>query len=208
MKKVIILGVSLLFLISCSLLNVSKLSKSYVLKDKYLGGEILFSDSGLYRLHIKKDLLYKESTGTYLMKGDMVLLTSKWQPDTLFVSSYKIDTLKSLKIVLEDFDNIPLEGKVIVNKQFEYSFKNGQVIIDKTPCDELWVLNYNYIDSKIDTLILNNKGCNSYLIKRLNTFNYYNYLFLNKAPFLLKGKKLLNLSGSLLKDQRLKFISK
>lgn len=179
-----------------------------MLNDKYLGGEISFNDNGQYSLHIKKDLYYKESMGIYLIKGNSVLLTSKWQLDTLFVSSYKIDTLKSLNIVIEDFDNNPLEGKVILNRKFEYNFKDGQVIIDKTEWDDLWILTYNYIDSKVDTLVLNNKDYNSYLIKKIDTYNYHNYLFLNKLPLRLKGKKLVSRSDQLLKDKRLMFMSK
>lgn len=208
MRKIILICVSLVFFTSCSLLNESKLSKSYVLHDKHLGGEISFSDDGQYRLQIKKDLLYMESVGTYLLKEDSVFLTSKWQSDSIFVSSYKIDSLKSLNIIIEDFDNIPFEGKVVLDKMSEYDFKDGKVIINKTEWEELRVLTYNYLDKKVDTLVLNNKGYNSYIIKRINTFNYHSYIFLKKQPMLLKDKKVVGLSVLLLRDKPLKFISK
>lgn len=207
-KKILIALIIGYVLVGCSLLNESKISKDYVLNDKYLRGEISFSDDGQYRLQIKKDLFYKESIGTYLLKGDSVFLISRWQSDTVFVSSCKIDSLKSLNIVIEDFDNIPLEGKVVLDKTSEYDFKDGKVIIDKTEWDELWVLTYNYINKRVDTLVLNNKGCNSYRIKRINTFNYHNYIFLNKQSLRLKGKKLVGLSGLILRGEPLNFISR
>lgn len=209
MRKTLTLYVFLLLIISCSLPDKVNLSEKYVLNHKYLRGEMSFYDKNQYSLHVEMGLSYLGSTGTYLTKGDTVLLTSNWQPDSVFVSSYKIDSLKLLNIAIEDFDNIPLEGKVILDKKFEYDFKNGHLKIDKKEWDELWVLNYNYINKKVDTLVLMNSNHNSFLIRKLNTFNYsYNYLFLNKTPLILKGKKLLSLPDSPIEAKQLKFIAK
>ncbi|PXX95027.1 hypothetical protein DF185_22720 [Marinifilum breve] len=199
---------SLFLFVECSKINSDSLSRSYVLRDKYLGGKISFSDNGKFSLTLNNSLLKKASTGYYSIKGDKIILTSEWQKDTIIVKSEINSSFTSLKIIIKDFNDLPIEGKVIVDKVFEYSFEDGKVIIDRDKWDDLWVLTYNYIDKKVDTLDLSNKNYNSYFIRRMNTFNYPNYLFLDRHEFLLKGSSLIEKSGLLLSEKKLKFISK
>lgn len=207
MKKIHFSIVLLLSLFSCTVFNKNVLTNRYLLKDKYLMGEIDFTSKDSFSLYINRDLFYKESNGTYYIDGDIVFLTSEWNLDTFLLDCHKIDTLKSIRVAIKDFNDIPIEGKVILNNQFEFHTKNGEVFIEMLDYQELMILTFNYLEKELDTIKVVNNSCNSFVVKRLNTFNYYNYIFLSKAPFQLRNDKLIDLSRSLTKDKRLKFQS-
>jgi hypothetical protein len=198
----------LIFLSGCSFFNSSHLYNYYERKNLDSFERFLFSENGSFDYEGVGDILYFQSAGYSNISGDTIFLSSWWKKDTLNISASKIDTLNGTMLLLEDFDHIPFEGKVIVDKQLDFSLTDGRLIIPMTNWREIQILTSDWINNSIDTLELRNNGSNSYLIKQLNTYIFTNYLFFDKSPFLIRGKKLIDIEESIENHKRYIYYAK
>lgn len=209
MKKIIFSLLSLVLLFnSCMLLKKHLLESKYFLDDKYLYGELSFKDRTHFQLKVKNGMYFREAHGSYIMKGDTLYITSEYLPDTFKIDCYGKDTLNSIKISIRDFDGYPFDGYVLLDNKLGYETENGDVIINNQDFRQFQIITSNYLRNTVDTINLKRDTCNVYVVRRLNTYLHSNQIFFNKAPFLIKGKKLIGISDSILGTRKAVFKSR
>lgn len=200
-------GYALLYLFivlsSCSALN-NNLSGVYTLKNKNYEGELSINDDSSYVLRISRGMREITSVGRYeFVKGNYLSLTNTPKKDSVLIVSDNKNFIDSVKFVLTDFENIPIGGLFVTDRNKEYKAYDGSITLKLDDWKFIKIIT-GFVDNP-DTTIVINKKMDFYHIKRNNPFLNYNKLFLDDCTMKIKSKALVNVDRKIT-GERLKFV--